>query len=873
MTSEHRTYARSRPEREGRSRRWVLAAAIVGYASVARADDPRDVFGLKPKATEKVDCSDGKAFGCTHATDPLADDDVPYALRTWLPASYLLSLPTANAAQVDVAGFALGAGVDGGFGGATGSENRWTIDGAPTDDAQGGGADTVVPVTFLDGLYVTAGGFAARDRTSTGGVIDARLKRGTPTHELDAQVWLGWTAPARHRPTIPATYSVRTGTVDPGPDASLSLVATGPIAHDWWYAAGIAPSLRRTQFGFTAHTLVDADQDGFPDGYPGIVTTDLVERETRHVTTYDVPVMARAGWDRGPHHLELSVVGDAFTDTRYLFNATLPSAGVDGSSLVGDAIATWKSDWSDTHLRVQAAWHRSQRRESARDPRAANIPQLLSAYVPDPLAQDPPLGGACSDMGADRYPRVTNCPIPVGWFASGGAGPLVDTTVDRPSLTADLSHREGNHVLRVGATGEDTRLVTDTRFTGGEQIRSLFPGHMSERKFLDPDTPCEATGPCTTVPTSELAYRTRYTAAYAEDTWHAAPNLQVDGGLRWELMWVGSAVHFSNELAPRLGAAWTKADGTARVWTSMGRSFALLPAGLGYTVLRRDRYVEEVTSPFGTSRSVETGAAFAVASGLLPITQDELTAGVELSPLHAVRLTGWAQGRYLRRGLTVTPDGFDNPGRDLGQEASRNTALVGAEVATAPTGKLVLRIGYMYGHTVGSWTGLSSTDFEFVTENLVGQLPTDTGHRTYIEAERSGRVGPVRLTVAVRLSLGSGRPRSALGNSDDGIIYLLPRGSLERGPLLTQTNARLAATWHGVDVLLDVFNTFDHRDATNLDEIYAGGSIHPIVGGSAGDLVFLRTETGTVAARNPGFQVPTAYQPPLSAVLGVRTRF
>jgi hypothetical protein len=102
---------------------------------------------------------------------------------------------------------------------------------------------------------------------------------------------------------------------------------------------------------------------------------------------------------------------------------------------------------------------------------------------------------------------------------------------------------------------------------------------------------------------------------------------------------------------------------------------------------------------------------------------------------------------------------------------------------------------------------------------------------------------------------------------------LVPRGSLERGPLLTQTNARVAATWHGVDVLLDVFNAFDHRDATTLDEIYAGGSIHPIVGGSASDLVFLRTETGTVPARNPGFQVATRYQAPLSAVLGVRSRF
>ena len=70
---------------------------LVGVAGVAHADDPRDVFGLKPKHTAPpLDCSDGTAFGCAAATDPLADD-LPYALRTWLPASYLLSLPTADA--------------------------------------------------------------------------------------------------------------------------------------------------------------------------------------------------------------------------------------------------------------------------------------------------------------------------------------------------------------------------------------------------------------------------------------------------------------------------------------------------------------------------------------------------------------------------------------------------------------------------------------------------------------------------------------------------------------------------------------------------------------------------------------------------------
>jgi len=164
-------------------------------------------------------------------------------------------------------------------------------------------------------------------------------------------------------------------------------------------------------------------------------------------------------------------------------------------------------------------------------------------------------------------------------------------------------------------------------------------------------------------------------------------------------------------------------------------------------------------------------------------------------------------------------------------------------------------------------------DFDFESINQAGRLPTDVGHRTYIEAERSGRVGPVTLAFAMRLTVGSGRPRDALGDSDEGLIYLLPRGSLDRSPVLTQANMRLAATWHGVDLVLDVFNVFDRRAATNLDEVYAGGAIHPIAGGTPSDLVFLRTEGGSPVVRNTGFQVPTAYQAPLSAVLGLRTQF
>jgi hypothetical protein len=515
------------------------------------------------------------------------------------------------------------------------------------------------------------------------------------------------------------------------------------------------------------------------------------------------------------------------------------------------------------------------RRDAPRDPSAADIPQVLSAYVPAGLADDPALSAACDDSDAsDPYPLVTNCPVPSGWFASGGAGPLVDVTGDRPSLTLDVAHQIGRNTLRAGATGEDTRLVTATRFTGGSQIRSLFPGEMSERQFVDPDEICnsDVTLPCPTVDTSRLHYRTRYTAAYVEDTWQPTSAIAIDGGLRWELMWVGPRVHFSNELSPRLGASWDPVGhGRSRVWASMGRSFAMLPAGLGATILERDRTVDHIVSPAGEGRSVDTGAVVQVADGIEPVAQDELTAGAQVALARTVRATMWVQGRWLRRALDTTQTGFDNPGRDGGEPGSRQTGLVGAELATAPTARLVLRAGYMYGRTFGTWTGLFVGDeYDAGSINVLGRLPTDLGHRTYIEGERMGTLAGIPVGVALRLTASSGRPRSVLVDSDDGMQFLLPRGSAGRNPMLTQANVRMSARWRGLDITLDVFNAFNRREATAIDEVYARGSVQPIAGGSTQDLVWLKSTDGSEVARRTTYTHATAFQSPLSVLLGIR---
>jgi len=896
----------------------IALLTIGGLARPGRADDVRDVFGFKPKVAEPVDCEDSHTFGCASSTDPF--EPSPFALRTWLPSTYLLRLPVGDSRHDDVAHFATGASRDDAgptFGGATGLENTWTVEGAPTESLRTGNSETRVPLPFTTGMLVTAGGFSARDRAGLGGSVDVELVRGGTRHVVEAYAWTGLSTDARERPIPAQTYQLRRLGFTLGPELSTVVVAHGPLGSIGklasgraWYAAGAGASILAVDVAWRAARLADVDGDGVPDGLPGTadeggdgkVDLETISDTGESLRTYSVPLMARAGWDKGPHDVTLTLLGNLSGDAAFLSNATQQAAGIDRTTMIFDGIAAWNGKWRTTRARVLAAWHRSDRRESAHDKTAANLVQFQSAYVPDNLSDDPLLAAACSNTINDPAPMIPNCPVPFGFVSSAGAGLLVDSVGDRPTVTADIAHQIDHHVLRAGGTFEDARLVNTSRFTGGRLDRSLIPGHADEMQFLGPGECMEdPLAPCDYAASSALTYRTRYTALFVEDTFSPIPRIRVDTGVRWELMWVGPRLHFSNEFSPRVGIAWDlRGDGSSRWWASMGRTHALLPAGMGASVIDRNATVRDIAFQGASTRRVDRGVVFSIAEDVQPITQDELATGFELGVVKAIKLGAWVQRRTLRRGLeTVQANAagdvvVDNPGRSgpfAGIPALRDSTLVAADVRIAPSPKLSFRATYLWGRTVGTWTGpidprqgvtlYAGTDWDLDATNLYGQLPTDPGHRVAVEGERRGRLGSVELAVATRLTVTSGRPRNVLADSDFGVVQLLPRGSGGRMPTLSQANVRLAARWRRIDFTLDAFNVFDRQEPVTAGELYADNTV-PIVNGTAEDLVFAKTEscssdtgacTTRPVVRRSSFGLPTAFQNPLSVVLGVRYAF
>ncbi|MBK9032035.1 MAG: hypothetical protein IPL61_12040 [Myxococcales bacterium] len=152
--------------------------------------------------------------------------------------------------------------------------------------------------------------------------------------------------------------------------------------------------------------------------------------------------------------------------------------------------------------------------------------------------------------------------------------------------------------------------------------------------------------------------------------------------------------------------------------------------------------------------------------------------------------------------------------------------------------------------------------------NASGALPGDQPHRFFAELALRGRWRGLALDGGVRATAASGRPRSArIGR---GQTFAVPRGALGRLPALTQANLHVGARRGRWSATLDVWNLFDRRGVVAVEESFARDA-SPIVGGDAGDLIWLKDDVveGNPALRVDGYGQPTRYQAPISAIVAV----
>ena len=729
----------------------------------------------------------------------------------------------------------------------------------------------------LDGIRVTAGGFTARDRVSTGGTIDAVLLDGTDDHQARrARVLDVVPRTAGSARSLPRRTSCGAASSTTAPARALSLVATGPLGTlldgDMHYVAGIAPELAYDRrFTSRRRRSPIATTTACPMVCPGVVSTERHRRD-RHETplTYRMPVPRALQW-RARRALARSLAR-RHGERRRVLSVQLDAAG--GGRQRAHVHRRRDRDVArqlDEHARARAARVAPQpaprvraRSGGRRHPPA---PQRVRADDAPRGSSDSPTAATTTPRRPIAYPNVPNCPIPFGWFASGGAGPLSDQTGDRPSLTADVAHRDRQQrpARRRDRRGHAARH-RDATSPAARRSARLFPGHTPGAAVRRSDAALSSRRR-RAVPDgrrSVLRYRTRYTAAYVEDTWHA------DAGHRGRRRHaVGAHVgRHRAALLERVRAARSASAGIRSATAgrgcgpAWGAATRCLPAGSARRSSPRDRTVDKIVSQFGEgrlrryrrghrgrarhrtdragradhrrrSRARQDGARDHVAPGPLAAPRHRHDDARLRQPRPLRRDPGAPRDRPVRRRA--------RDGTDRASSCSAPATCTAARSARGPARSIPARAQfYMRGRDYDADVGRTSSV----------SCPPTSATASSSRRQRGGHVGPVELAVSTRLTAGSGRPRSvARRSATTASIFLIPRGTAGRGPLLTQANVRVAARWHDFDITLDLFNVFNQRDGDQRRGAVRGRLDQADRSRRRStDLVFLKNEAGADGA-------------------------
>lgn len=894
----------------------VIAGVLAVAAASARADDPpadpRAAFGLTPakpapaKPTRPEDlfgldrgprkpppgCAEATALSC-----PRRDGDAPAAVETHVTRAYLRRLPTPYADLGGVAGVALGATRDDAglaWGGASSLDNRWLLDGAPIDSARYGELGTSVPIAFLSGVRIRTAGFGARDRAALGATIDASLREGGDHHAAEGWAWLGAGGTPSTAPRPRGEYQPFAARYADYRAVSASAVADGPLATvagaRLWYVAGVAPVVWDQGLERKVYRLADADGDGEPDRAAGALVHERLVDQHLDGTAHAVPVLVRTGLRRGAHDVALTALGNLGRTLRWRGVGDVPALGVDQERRDLDLIATGRGRWGATALRVQGSWHRAARRETPHHAQgggvaiaATNVPPTTDDIV-DP--RDAVVRRGCADDAAlgDPYPDLENCPILAGFYWIHGVGALTDVVEDRPTVSIDIEHRAGEHLLAAGVTGEDARVVVTDRWSGGLVTQAFGSFALIDRRYValgeGPDT-C-AGEPCTFLDAARTTYRTRHAAAYVADTWRPDPTVAVEYGVRAEQSQAGTELVLRDVL-PRAGASWDfLGRGRSRVFLGWGRYAQIVPAGVAERITPTPRSLQTVTVSSGdTSETVEGGTSLRVRPGSNGTRVDEALAGVEVGLPDVVRLGVTARYRHLGRALEDDDGELTTAGVRGGVPATRDFTEVAVMLDGSPAARLGVRLGYAWSRLRGNWPGpydpvdgynlYTSSLFDddaSTAVNATGALPNDQPHRFFAELALRGRWRGFAVDGSVRAAAASGRPRDA--RIGFGQEFAIPRGAAGRLPAITTANLHLGARRGRLTATLDVYNLFDRRGVTAIDDRYASDA-RPVSGGDLGDLIWLKdgSTEDAPAGTNPGYGLPTRYQTPIAVFLGV----
>jgi len=524
--------------------------------------------------------------------------------------------------------------------GATSAENLWLIEGVDTTHVVYGIQGKLLNSEFVQEVQVKTSGYQAEYGGALGGIVNVVTRSGGNVFHggAFAQFFSGAT---RAEPVVSADQIVDSQKRTPGDNWDAGADLGGFILKDriWFYGVYnrvLAPVIISNQEDPTDPRRFRTD--AADSLYGGKLTANL-SAETSVVGT----VFADPTTRRGPE------CGNPIDDPDPLtWQCGRLYGGLDAALRLDQLLG------SKVFLFAQVSRHR--------DSFALDTTGLARSTIrTEDLTCDEGAPPGTLEQPCDR-PDFPNS-------ATGGIG-LIDGASDN-STSHRLQYRAtatlylGEHQVKAG--GEYQQLAVDavSLFTGGQFVTRLddygtpYYQHTFFSRSRTDLTPVDAV----------KTPRTRRLALFAEDSFHPAPGLTIDVGLRWSQneFRTDEGVTFlktTNEWQPRLGVAWDPwKDGKTRVYASAGRFYYALPLDLAILAFGN----QVITSTFnfdpvsltpanvpGVSPNPHPeGSLYAepVDSGLGGIYQDEYVVGIEraLTPSLSIGI----KGTYRRLGRTI----------------------------------------------------------------------------------------------------------------------------------------------------------------------------------------------------------------------------
>ncbi len=788
-----------------------------------------------------------------------------------------------QAAGASQEGFLGGISIDG----ASGSENRFVIDGVDTTHPQDGTSGQNMVTDFVEEVQVKSAGYAAEYGGSVGGVISAVTKSGT--NEFKGWVGLyygdsGWNGderatPYRSSPTLYRTFDKDdVTTMEPG------FALGGPIAQDaaWFYVG---------------YTYTEADIDRTPSPTASVPSPRTFNRNDKS------------------EYLSGNIKGNVGSQFLYKVSGNLAPRTIDGNLPNKDGSTSPLADLSVvTEFETESY-------------------SAYADYIPvDNFYLSGRLGfysTDSSDSGLDAtgqvFFRTTAYPIPgsplyrPAGFTSFPGNSNINTDLwerEAASLDANLFvNGAGSHAFKAGvqmenisnevSRGEAVNLYTfrwglPDRFGAG--VKGTY-GSLGVRRFR-----------------TEGSADSKNLGFYVQDAWSVLPNLTLNLGVRTEQERVPNygakvdptlpknAIEFDygDKVAPRVGFAWdVMSDQKLKVYGSWGLYYDITKLEMPRGSFGADKWLEYLY-PVNTLDWVSllasgnchnstnvasdnpcpglgapqvtldlrhpTNPADAIDPNLKPMEQEEFQLGADWQWTN----TSVLGIRYVNKSLknTIEDIGYlqtnpetgvreevyitGNPGKGLvagdpdgagpipaQPEATRDYEAIELSWNRRFAGNWSAHVAYTYSSLEGTYSGLASSDefgrtdpnvsrafdalhnaFDLNGRLTEGPLNTERPHQ--IDAQFIYRFG-WGTTVGVNQYYGSGTPISTQWNYAGVPFFPFGRGNAGETDDLTQTDLLITHPFKignfTLEASLNVLNLFDEKAALLIDNNQYDGDL------------------------------------------------